>query len=237
MDEIPEESRRWLERVATPLALYHRYAINGLDKLPSQGPALVVFSHSFATYDSMLFCFEAFRQRQIVIRALGDDLIFKIPIVGGFAKNMGVVPANPEDAASLLNEGQILAVAPGGMREALKPSKNKYQVLWQKRKGFVRLAIKAQCPIYLAACPRADDIFSVYDNQITKFIYKNFKLPLPLVRGFGLSLIPRPIKLTHYVSDPLMPPAFDKQHFNLQVNQFHHQIKGAMKQMMQAGGS
>ena len=100
----------------------------------------------------------------------------------------------------------MLGVAPGGMREALRPSNERYQLKWHKRKGFIKLAIQEQTPIVLAACPNADRIFKVYESFITSLMYRKFKVPVPLFKGYGLSYVPRPVKLTHYLSKPIAPP-------------------------------
>ncbi len=223
---------RWMERIIKPLELYHRYEIRGLEILPREGPCLLVFSHSLATYDAFMFGYRLHRDLGIDVKALGDNLIFKLPYVGEYAAAIGIIRANPEDAEELLKQDRIVAVAPGGMREALRPSHEKYRVLWQKRKGFVKLAIKMQVPIYLIACPSADDIYSVYENTLTKIFYKKFKVPVPFIRGWGLTLIPRPVKLIHYVKGPYFPPKVSKGNYTTQVNLFHDRLKREMVALM-----
>ncbi|CAF3725101.1 unnamed protein product [Rotaria sp. Silwood1] len=46
----------------------------------------------------------------------------------------------------MLEEGHILAIAPGGVREALFGDQN-YHLIWKERKGFAKLAIDAKVPI------------------------------------------------------------------------------------------
>jgi len=129
----------------------------------------------------------------------------------------------------------MVLVAPGGMREALKPSSQRNQLHWDSRKGFVRLAVKMQSPIILCACPAADDMYTVYDNALTKFFYKHTKQPVALIRGLGLSIIPRPVKLTHYISEPQQPPVVDindAEAFNAAVEQWHAELTNKMQQML-----
>ena len=122
------------------------------------------------------------------------------------------------------------------MREALKPSSQKNQLLWDSRKGFVRLAIETQTPIVLAACPEADDIFTVYENRLTKWVYKKFRLPVLIIRGIGPTLIPRPVSLTHYLSEPLQPPKVDlndSKAVNRAVEEWHSVVKSRMASMLE----
>jgi hypothetical protein len=44
---------------------------------------------------------------------------------------------------NLLNEGHILSISPGGVREALFSDHN-YEVLWGSRAGFARVAVNAK---------------------------------------------------------------------------------------------
>ena len=124
--------------------------------------------------------------------------------------------------------------APGGMQEALRPSEERYQVRWSKRRGFARMAMEAQVPIILAACPRADDMFEVYPNFLTKMIYDRLRLPLPLMRGIGPTIIPRPVKLVHYLSEAMRPPKIDA---DPEVNQkrlevWHQKLTKRMQQLI-----
>ena len=90
---------------------------------------------------------------------------------------------------------KCIAWSAGGMREALRPGDERYGVKWDKRKGFVRLSLRTGAPLVLAACPDADRLFHVYENRLTKLAYKRLHLPVPLVRGWGPTLLPRPVSL------------------------------------------
>lgn len=215
-----------------PLRLYHRYSADGLQNLPNKGKIILAIHHSLATYDGFLLGLEIYERKGRLAKGLGDDLLFKLPLTKNLASDIGLVPASHKNAHKLLEDGELLAVAPGGMRESLRPSEERYNILWNKRKGFVKLAIETGTPIILAACPSADRIFKIYQNPVTALAYKKFRLPLPFFRGWGLSMIPRPVKLTHYLSRPLIPPPMDKENFELQVNTFHALILEEMDRLM-----
>ena len=54
-----------------------------------------------------------------------------------------VTPGSLEQCCNLLKEGHILAISPGGVREALFSDHN-YQLIWGKRQGFARIASEAK---------------------------------------------------------------------------------------------
>jgi len=229
------EKVKKLHAVYAALGKYHRHKVVGSGNLIKEGRSLLVFNHSLATYDMSIMIAKVRHITGRVVMGLGDDLWFRLPLVGQFLAETGTVRACPVAAEELLNQDEILLVAPGGMREALKPSSETNLLHWDKRKGFVRLAIKTQTPITLVACPEADDIYTVYENSLTKLIYKRMRLPLMLVRGFGLSWIPRPVKLTHYISEAQFPPAVDikdEKTFNIAVDQWHAELTAEMNHML-----
>ncbi len=146
----------------------------------------------------------------------------------------GAVEGAPEAGRALLDEGELLLVAPGGMREALRPSSERYMVRWRRRKGFVRLALEARAPIVLAACPHADDLFTVYPSQVTAQAYQRYRFPLPVLRGLGVTLMPRPVKLVHVLSEPLYPPEYEGDvPPRAVIEQFHDRVVGRMHKLME----
>ncbi len=208
-DTATDTAIKWAERVLAPLHRYHRFAVEGLEHIPSSGGVLLAVSHSMATYDGFLLGLEIHRQRGRLMAALGDDLLFKIPGTRQMSQALGIFPASPNAGLKLLSDGHLLGVAPGGMQEALRSYNSRYQVKWRQRRGFIRLAIRAQVPIVLSACPAADDLYDVYPSALTDQLYQRFRLPLPILRGLGPTLLPRPIQLTHHLSEPIAPPKYD----------------------------
>lgn len=192
--------------VAQALRLYHRHEVVGLENVPRDSRVLVVVNHSLATYDIVLLMTAFYTDLKRLPRPLIDRLFFRIPYLGDLTQHFGAVQGSPEVARHLLESEELVTVAPGGMREALRPSSERYQIRWEKRYGFVKLAMEAQAPIVLAACPKADDLYDVYENPVTEYVYKRFKVPLFLARGLGPTPLPRPVKLVHILSEPIHPP-------------------------------
>jgi 1-acyl-sn-glycerol-3-phosphate acyltransferase len=231
--EVEQRISKLLPLVRT-LQVYHRHQVVGLRNLPTSGPYLLVTNHSLATYDILLLFAAIYQNSRRLVRPLVDRAFWKFPFLGDIMNHFGSVQGNNDSAKELLAGGNIVAVAPGGMLEALRPSDERYQVRWRKRRGFARLAMECQVPVVLAACPRADDLYEIYPNPLTKFIYEKLRLPLPVARGLGLTIIPRPVKLVHYVSEAMRPPKLDK---DPEVNEkrleaFHQKLTRRMQQLI-----
>lgn len=221
---------RRVQRVIRGLRYYHRHRVVGLEHVPRSGRLLLVVNHSFATYDTALLCDAVYQATGRVARGLADRALFIGPDRGRLAGALGFVPANPANGTALLESEQIALVAPGGMREALRPSHERYGVRWQRRKGFVRLAMETGSPIVLSACPDADRIYRVYENVFTKLVYQRARLPFAVLRGWGPTLMPRPVVLTHLLSEPLDPP--EGEVTDGAVDAWHQEICGRMNALM-----
>jgi 1-acyl-sn-glycerol-3-phosphate acyltransferase len=231
--EIAEQTvTKRTKRLLEGMAIYHGHRAHGLHHIPDSG-CLVVVNHSLATYDVGLLVLRIYQQTGRLPRGLGDRAIFQTPGLAKFADMIGIVQGSPEVAEQLLRNGEIVVVAPGGMREALRPSSQAYELSWLGRKGFVKLAVNAQVPIILAACPKADDIYTVYDNPVTRAIYQRYRIPVPLLRGIGLSAIPRPVRLVHWLSKPMQPPTGEID--DELLDRFYAELTEKMEVMMQRG--
>ncbi len=213
---------------APPLRRFHSHRVEGLAHVPAQGAVLVVVHHTFATYDGFLLAHAIYERTGRVGVGLGDNLIFKVPGLRQLGWHAGIRPANPHNGRRLLAEGHLMYVAPGGMREGLRPSTQARTHVWAKRRGFVRLALEAQVPLVLAACPAADDLYTVYETPLTKLAYKQRKLPLAVVRGRGPTVLPRKVALTHFVAPPIVPPPLDPDRKAEQIEALHAEACAVM---------
>jgi 1-acyl-sn-glycerol-3-phosphate acyltransferase len=232
-EPAPNEILEKLRPLLLLARAYHDHEVVGLEHVPTEGPVLMAVNHSLASYDIFLLCGVILDQLQRVPTALGDNLIFRTPTLRRMATAAGVVPANPINGEEVLRRGRLVIVAPGGMREALRPGEERYKLRWDRRKGFVRLALRSGSPIQLAACPNADRMYRVYENSLTKLAYKRFKIPLPFLRGWGPSLLPRPVKLVHLLSEPLHPEPVDEERFTEQVDDWHATVCARMEALME----
>jgi 1-acyl-sn-glycerol-3-phosphate acyltransferase len=221
-----------LEYTMRALRAYHRHEAFGLENVPRSGPGIVVCNHALATYDSWLLAIPVGEECGREMTGLGAELTFKIPVVRDFFADF-TVPGTRENAEKLLREGELLLTFPGGVREMLRGSAEKYRVHWRGRLGFVRLSLATGAPILLTACPRADDIFTVYRNPITELVYSRLRAPLPLFRGLGPTLLPRPVKLWHLISEPIFPDVAPDQWTERDLHAHHERLEARMNRLLQ----
>lgn len=216
------------------LKIYHRYAALGLENIPRKQGAIIVVNHSLATYDILMLMHSIFEQTGRLPRPLVDRLVTKAPILGAITSRVGCLSASPLHAHHLLEQNQLVVVAPGGMAEAIRPHTERYRTLWKERKGFIRLSINTGAPVILAFCPDSDDLFKVYDAHLTQWMYRSLRLPFMLARGLGPTPLPRPIKLKHYISAPLIPPPPPHTPTQEQsaVEDFHSEVSHQANELM-----
>jgi 1-acyl-sn-glycerol-3-phosphate acyltransferase len=185
--------------------------IYGSEYLPSRG-ALLVGNHSLiGLLDAPLLCAELW-DRGIPVRVLGNHAHFKLPGWRDLLVAAGVVPGDPATAEVLMTRGETLLVFPGGGREVAKRKGEKYQLLWENRMGFARLAVKHGYPVVPFAAVGAEDSLDVVVDTDNRFLAPARRLferisgspdLFPIVRGIGPTPIPRPERQYFWFGPPI----------------------------------
>jgi len=216
---------------------YFRYRVHGLERVPSEGAALIAMNHGAFPIDVPLLGRQMYEATGRLPRSLADNLLFKTPLLRDLILAIGAVAGDPETARRLLDEGNLVIVMPGGAPEAFKASAAAYQLYWGKRLGFARLAIAAQVPVIPAACIGIDDLFDIpWDMfEAGRKIFGVRSLPLGIAWGLGPG-IPRRVPLTQYIGEPLhsgLPPEAAED--DSAVAQFRDRIVEAMEDLLNEG--
>jgi 1-acyl-sn-glycerol-3-phosphate acyltransferase len=129
---------------------WFRMEIEGWENVPDP-PVLLIGIHSGAP-----FVWDAWTVGAQWWRRFGDarplhgtahDALMALPLVGGYFRRMGVLPAAPDSIASALAAGHDVALWPGGERDSLRPWVRRDEAILAGRTGFVRLAIRSGVPI------------------------------------------------------------------------------------------
>jgi len=146
----PDFIRRQLPAIARYTS-YFTPEVRGLDRLPADGPALLVGNHSCLFYMPEVWtCAQAVLSRRGIdapAYVLAYDLLFALPGVGPFLRRLGAVPASTSQAESALARGACVLVYPGGDLEACRPWTRRNKVDFAGRKGFVELALRSGVPV------------------------------------------------------------------------------------------
>jgi len=182
--------------------------------LDTSRPALYVANHTiWGVLDGYPFGIELYLQKGIVLRSLTDSLHHKVPYWREFiTQKLGMVEASRANCAELMKQGENILVFPGGTREICKKRDEQYELKWNDRTGFVRMAIAHGYDIIPVAAVGAEEAFSIVKDAndffeknllgkmlrktgLSKNILKDGDLLPPTVKGIGSTILPRPEKL------------------------------------------
>jgi 1-acyl-sn-glycerol-3-phosphate acyltransferase len=84
---------------------------------------------------------------------------FDLPWVSVFIRKVGGVVASPYNALRLLEQDQLVAVFPEGVRGTGKPYAERYRLQRFGRGGFVEIALRAGAPIVPVAVVGSEEIY------------------------------------------------------------------------------
>ena len=213
--EVPEPpTARTLARVSRVLRPVRRLInpkVYGAENVPERG-ALLVGNHTLlGLLDSPLLLAELW-DRGVQPRIMGNHAHFKLPRWRDLLSAIGVVPGTPAIAEEWLRRGETILVFPGGGREVAKRKGEKYQLIWENRMGFARLAVKYGYPIVPFASVGAEDSLDVVVDTdhprmapAVRYFEKVSGSPdlFPIVRGIGPTPIPRPERQYYWFGEPI----------------------------------
>ncbi|MEE6463959.1 hypothetical protein FKM82_006115 [Ascaphus truei] len=177
--------------------IWHGYEIHGLENIPDEGPALIVYYHGALPVDYYYFVAKVILLKGRTCQTVGDHFLFKIPGFKPLLDVFSVIHGPKEECVRALRNGHLLAIAPGGVREAIF-SDESYVIVWGNRKGFAQVAIDAQVPIIPMFTQNVREGFrSLGSLSVFRWLYERFKFPfVPVYGGF-------PVKFRTYLGDPI----------------------------------
>nr|WP_239655156.1 lysophospholipid acyltransferase family protein [Mycobacterium riyadhense] len=206
-------------RVMKPLRRVIKPKVYGIDNVPTERALLVGNHNTLGMVDAPLLAAELW-ERGRMVRSLGDHAHFKIPGWREALTRMGVVEGTREIASELMRRGELVMVFPGGGREVNKRKNEQYKLVWKNRLGFARLAIQHGYPIVPFASVGAEHgIDIVLDNESLLMAPVQFLAEKvlgtpdgpPLVRGVGLTPLPRPERQYYWFGEPIDTKEFRGQ--------------------------
>jgi 2-acylglycerol O-acyltransferase 2 len=131
-----------------------------------------------------------------IIRGTGADIIFQFPIMRHIMVWVGAVPARRENITKVFNEGDHVAVIPGGIAEMFLGNDKTENVFLRKRQNTVKAAIQEGAhiiPIFFFGNTRIFKIFG--QNNQESFLAKiSRKLRASVVLFYGRNGLPVPFR-------------------------------------------
>jgi 1-acyl-sn-glycerol-3-phosphate acyltransferase len=193
----PDYIRETLPGMWLLASLYFRAEVRGLEKVPSQGPVLLVGNHSGGnvTPDTtvLTLAFATYFGVERRFYQLAHNLVLSMPGLG-FLRKYGTVAASPKNARLALEQGAALLVYPGGDYEVHRPSWETGKVDFDGRKGWIRLALEKDVPIV--------PVVSLGGQETALFLSRGEGLAklLRLDRMFRLKVLPISLSLPWIVN-------------------------------------
>jgi len=140
-----------LRQLARPAAVpYARFDVEGVEHIPSTGPAIVVANHR-SYFDPVALVLLAARAGRL-LRFLGKKEVFEAPLVGPMMRALGHIrvdrgsgsAAPLEAAATALAGGELVCVLPQG---TIPRGRAFYEPELEGRSGAARLAARSGAPV------------------------------------------------------------------------------------------
>jgi 1-acyl-sn-glycerol-3-phosphate acyltransferase len=218
-DRDPDYIREQLPGLWVLASFYFRADVRGLERIPAEGPVLLVGNHSGGnvTPDTMVFAlaFSAHFGVERRFHPLVHNLILAMPLPFKLAK-FGCVAASPENARLALEREGVVLVYPGGDWEVHRPTWQEGEIDFAGRKGWAKLAIEEGVPIVplVAVGGQETAIFLSRGERLAKTLQldKLFRLkvlPISISIPWGLNVgdmlghWPLPAKLTVEAMEPI----------------------------------
>jgi 1-acyl-sn-glycerol-3-phosphate acyltransferase len=206
-------------------SLYFRGEVRGLGNIPEDGPVLLVGNHSGGnvTPDTTVFtlAYCAYFGVERPFYQLAHNLVLSMPGLS-FLRKYGTVAASPSNAQTALSAGAALLVYPGGDWEVHRPTLDRNRVDFNRRKGFIRLALEHDVPLvpvvsiggqetalFISRGDRLARLFGLDRMFRLKVLPISLALPWGLNIGDMLGHIPLPAKITIEV----LPPIYLREEF------------------------
>lgn len=130
---------------------YFRLQTLGVDNVPASGPALLVGNHSGGLvvtegFFTGLAIHDKYGPNR-ALYALAHDFVFEDRQVREFFSRVGLLRAGHEHARAALDAGHLAIVYPGSDLDTFRPFTDRNKIVLGGRRGFIKLALRAQVPI------------------------------------------------------------------------------------------
>ena len=145
--------------------LYNRWwrvKVEGAHRVPAHGRALLASNHAgILPWDATMISVALLREHPLPRqpRFLVLNWAFDLPWVSVFMRKVGGVVASPYNALRLLEQDQLVAVFPEGVKGTGKPFGERYRLQRFGRGGFVEIALRAGAPIVPVAVVGSEEIY------------------------------------------------------------------------------
>jgi 1-acyl-sn-glycerol-3-phosphate acyltransferase len=219
---------------------YWRVQASGIENIPAEGPALLTPNHSGQLpWDGTMVGTAVYLEHpeQRLVRSLYASWFPTLPFLSSIFVKAGQTLASVENGTRLLEENQLVAVYPEGIKGVGKLYRERYRLARFGRGGFVRMALRARAPIIPVSVVGAEETYmSLYKSEaIAKLIGFPFFPITPTWPLLGLlGFIPVPTKWYIDFGEPIPMEQYGPEAANnlVLVSQLTDQVRNVVQQMI-----
>ena len=186
-----------------------RVQVEGAHRVPAHGRALLASNHAgILPWDATMISVALLREHPLPRhpRFLVLNWAFDLPWISAFIRRVGGVVASPYNALRLLEQDQLVAVFPEGVKGTGKPFGERYRLQRFGRGGFVEIALRASAPIVPVAVVGSEEIYPKLADvpALARVIGAPFFPITPTFPWLGpLGVVPLPSKWRIEFCDPI----------------------------------
>ncbi len=219
---------------------YWRIETSGIENIPEEGPALLTPNHSGQLpWDGAMVGTAVYLEHptQRLVRSLYASWFPTLPFLSSMFVKAGQTLASVENGTRLLEESQLVAVYPEGIKGVGKLFRDRYRLARFGRGGFVRMALRAQAPIIPVSVVGAEETYiSLYKSEtIAKLIGFPF-FPItptwPLLGLFGFVPLPTKWHIDFGEAIPMTQYGPDAANDLVLVSQLTDQVRNIVQEMI-----
>jgi 1-acyl-sn-glycerol-3-phosphate acyltransferase len=211
-DRIPAWS--WITFWRT-MQYYHRYRVEGLERLDGDEAMLIVGYHGRPlAFDMSMLTVAIYDRYGYLPHGVVHRGIDNLPGFRWFVDRLGFVTDDGAAIAAAVEAGEHIVVTPGGGQEGCRDFRHRYQVNWGNRTGYVKLAVRHGLKIVPVAADGADDTYVglVNADDLGDLLGVPRKWAFALWVGFGPLgpypfSPPFPVRMRQLVGEPIDPAA------------------------------
>ena len=186
-----------------------RVKVEGAHRVPAHGRALLASNHAgILPWDATMISLALLREHPLPRhpRFLVLNWAFDLPWISVFIRKVGGVVASPYNALRLLEQDQLVAVFPEGVKGTGKPFAERYQLQRFGRGGFVEIALRAGAPIVPVAVVGSEEIYPKLGDvpALARLVGAPFFPVTPTFPWLGpLGVVPLPSKWRIEFCEPI----------------------------------
>lgn len=144
---------------------------------------MIVLYHGLTACDMGCLFSKVFLEKGRRLHITVDNRIFKVPGLKLFWQALGALDQNRDKCIELLKQGELIAMYPGGAREFFFSDDN-YTLVWEKSKGFARVAAETKCkvlPMFTKNSREIHGCFRIFKKEFCRKCFDIIKFPVGFV--------------------------------------------------------